>query len=203
MDKILPVYKPCGFSTYDLIRIYKRNYKGKIGHAGTLDPFAHGVVLILLGEATKRFDEIKKWEKTYVAGIKLGSTSTTLDPEGTIKNISSKEASKAEIQNVLNSFIGRTKQKIPMFSAAKHKGLPLYKRALKGEKIEKSKNIEIRDINLLSYRYPFLTIRVFCSGGTYVRQLAQDIGNDLKTGAYLYSLERESVGKFNEVERIV
>lgn len=200
MDKILPVIKPEGISTYDVIREYKRKtgFKGKIGHAGTLDPFATGVVLLLLGKETKRFNEIKAWEKLYLAGVRLGATSTTGDPEGEIKTISPKKPTKKEIKKAIKMFVGETEQKVPAFSAAKHKGVPLYKLARQGKTVEKSKKVKIRKIKFVDYNYPVLTIRVACSGGTYIRQLAQDIGEQLKTGAFLQSLEREKVGKFSK-----
>ena len=200
MDRIIAVIKPAGISTYDVIRAFKRKtgFKGKIGHAGTLDPFATGVVLLLLGKETKRFDEIRTWEKVYLAGVRLGEVSTTGDPEGEITPVFSKKPLKKEIKKVLKNFIGETEQKIPAFSAAKHKGVPLYKLARKGIKIEKSKKVNISKIEFVNYKYPTLTIRVACSGGTYIRQLAQDIGEQLKTGAFLHSLEREKVGKFSK-----
>jgi len=205
MDKILPVIKPVGISTYDLIRRYKRKtgFTGKIGHAGTLDPFAEGVVLLLLGKETKRFDEIRAWDKVYLAGIKLGFVSTTGDTEGEITPVSSKKPTKAEIEKVIKKFIGLTEQRVPAFSAAKHKGVPLYKLARQGKTIpEKSKKVNIKKIEFIKYKYPELTIRVTCSGGTYIRQLAQDIGEQLKTGAFLYYLLREAVGKFDKGEAI-
>lgn len=200
MDKILPVFKPTGFSTYDMIRIFKREtgFTSKLGHGGTLDPFACGMVLLLLGSATKRFEEIRNWEKVYLAGIRLGVTTTTGDPEGEMKKISDIKPSKKEIEEVLQSFIGETEQKVPLFSAAKFKGVPLYKLAKKGKTAQKSKKIKIRHVEILKYQYPLLSIRVFCLGGTYVRQLAQDIGEKLKSGAFLYYLEREAVGKFHK-----
>ncbi len=199
MDKILAVFKPVGFSSYDLIRVFKKqtSFKGKIGHAGTLDPFAQGVVLLLLGKATKQFDEIKTWPKTYLAGLRLGASSTTGDPAGEIVSQSNPaKPLKNEVENVLKGFVGETVQQVPAFSAAKHQGQPLYKLARKGKFIEKSKKVVIDKIDLIVYKYPLLTIRVKCSGGTYIRQLAQDIGQKLNTSAYLYFLERESVGSF-------
>lgn len=204
MDKIIPVIKPAGISTYDVIREYKRKagFKGKIGHAGTLDPFATGVVLLLLGKETKRFDEIRAWEKVYLAGIKLGAVSTTGDTEGDIKPVSLKKPTKKEIKKAIKKFVGETEQKIPAFSAAKHKGVPLYKLARQGKTVEKSKRVKIRKIKFVNYKYPILTIRVTCSGGTYIRQLAQDIGEKLETGAFLRALERESVGKFSKKQAL-
>lgn len=200
MDKIIPVIKPEGISTYDVIRGYKRKtgFKGKIGHAGTLDPFATGVVLLLLGKETKRFDEIRAWEKVYLAGVRLGAVSTTGDPEGEITSVSTKKPTKKEIKKAIKKFIGETEQKIPAYSAAKHKGVPLYKLARKGKTVEKSKKVKITQIKLVNYKYPVLNIRVVCSGGTYIRQLAQDIGEQLKTGAFLQTLGREKVGKFSK-----
>jgi len=200
IDKILPVIKSAGMSTYDVIREYKRKtgFTGKIGHGGTLDPFAEGVVLLLLGKETKRFEEIRKWEKVYLAGIQLGSVSTTGDPEGEISPVSSSKPTIKEIKEVIKMFIGETEQRVPAFSAAKHKGVPLYKLARQGKIVEKSKKVNIRKIEFVKYEYPKLTIRVSCAGGTYIRQLAQDIGEQLKTGAFLYYLDRESVGKFDK-----
>lgn len=204
MDKILPVIKPKGISTYDVIREYKRKtgFKGKIGHAGTLDPFATGVVLLLFGKATKRFDEIRTWKKVYLAGVSLGAVSTTGDPEGDVTPVSSKKPDEKEIKKVLQNFVGETEQRIPAFSAAKHKGVPLYKLARQGKTVKKSKKVHISKIEFVDYKYPLLTIRVVCYGGTYIRQLAQDIGEQLKTGAFLQSLDREAVGRFDKGDKI-
>jgi len=200
MDNIIPVEKPPGISTYELIRCYKKehNFKGKIGHAGTLDPFAQGLVLLLLNKATKRFNEIQTWEKVYLAKIVLGQVSSTGDTEGEIKQISSLQPEEKELKKILKLFIGETEQRIPAFSAAKHKGVPLYKLARKGIKIEKKKKVKIRKIDFIKYQYPFLEIRVFCSSGTYIRQLAEDIGEKIKTGAYLTFLKREKIGEFDK-----
>jgi len=201
MQKIIPVKKMPGFSTYDLIRIYKRknDFSGKIGHGGTLDPFASGVVLLLLGEATKKFEEIKKWEKTYLAGIRLGTSSTTQDIEGEI----SKETKETptgitpkRIKKILKEFQGETDQRVPPYSAAKHHGQPLYKLARKGKMISKTKKVTIKEIKILVYRWPLLTIRVTTLGGVYIRQLAVDIAGKLGTSGFLYFLERERVGKY-------
>jgi tRNA pseudouridine55 synthase len=189
-----------GCSTYDLIRIFKREteFKGKIGHGGTLDPFACGVVLLLLGQATKKFEEIKSWEKVYVAGVKLGAKSSTGDIEGEIKSkIDAKEPTKKEIGEILKSFLGEQEQKIPAFSAAKFKGKKFYEIAReKGIVPPRFKIIKIKKIELLNFNYPFLIIRVSSSGGTYIRQLAEDIGEKLKCGGFLYFLEREKVGEY-------
>ena len=200
MDEILPVYKPIGFSSHDMVRIFKKqnDFKGKIGHAGSLDPFACGVVLLLLGASTKKFDEIKQWPKTYLVGLRLGAVSTTHDPAGKIKAVSEQEPEFNQIKKVLPRFIGRIQQRVPAYSAAKYQGQPLYKLARQGKLVDKSKQVEIISIDTLIYKYPFLTLRVKCLGGTYIRQLAQDIGEKLGTGAFLYYLEREAVGEFHK-----
>jgi tRNA pseudouridine55 synthase len=201
VDLIIPINKPAGYATYDLIRIFQRRtgFKGKIGHGGTLDPFASGVVLLLLGMATKRFEDIKKWEKVYIAGIRIDATSSTGDIAGAIEDgsgASLPKLSRTAVERTLTSFIGRIEQKVPSYSAAKHEGTALYKLARQGIRVEKSKIVEIGKIELLSCRYPIMTIRVACSGGTYIRQLAQDIGEKLGSGGFLYALERESVGPY-------
>lgn len=189
-----------GYSTYDLIRTFKREtgFKGKIGHGGTLDPFACGVVLLLLGEATKKFEEIKSWEKVYVAGIRLGAKSSTGDIEGEIKSeAGAKEPTRKEAEEILEGFLGEQEQRIPVFSAAKFEGKKFYELAREGKNVpERSKKVEIKKIELLNFKYPLLTIRVSSSGGTYIRQLAEDIGEKLKCGGFLYFLEREKVGDY-------
>ena len=199
MDEILPVYKLTGFSSHDMVRIFKKqnDFKGKVGHAGSLDPFACGVVLLLLGDSTKKFDEIRKWPKTYLAGLRLGAVSTTGDPAGKIEIVSEASATLGQIEKALPKFVGKIQQRVPAYSAAKHKGQPLYKLARQGKTVDKAKQVEIISIETLIYKYPFLTLRIKCLGGTYIRQLAQDIGEELGIGAHLYYLEREAVGSFN------
>jgi len=196
---ILVVYKQPGLSTFDLVRAHKRenSFKGKIGHSGTLDPFARGAVLLLLGEATKKFADLQKLPKTYLAGIRLGWQSTTGDPAGAFKKVSDAKPTMQEIKNVLQGFLGKQNQQIPAFSAAKYHGTPLYKLALQGKAPQKEKQIEIYDIKLLAYKYPLLTIEVKCSSGTYIRQIAEDIGKCLKTGAFLYFLQRAAIGNYS------
>jgi tRNA pseudouridine55 synthase len=201
IDRIIPVYKPVGFSTFDLIRIFKKKtgYKGKIGHGGTLDPFACGVVLLLLGKATKKFEEIKLWDKVYIAGLRLGIDSETGDIAGEVRKFEPQNIfipDRESIEKAIKNFIGEIDQKVPLYSAAKYKGRPLYKLAKNGIKVEKSKMVKIYNIELINYRYPILTIRVCCSGGVYIRQLAHDIAEELGTTCLLFYLERERVGNF-------
>jgi len=201
LNTIIPVYKPIGFSTFDLIRIIKREtkIKTKIGHGGTLDPFASGIVLLLFGKATKKFEEIKTWEKTYLTSLRFGYYSTSLDVEGEIKKKNClKKPKEEEIYKSLSSFIGITKQKVPYFSASKYKGVPLYKLARKNKFIEKFKKVEIKNIEIVVYKWPILTLRITTLGGVYIRSLGEELGKKLKCPAFIFSLERERVGKYKK-----
>lgn len=196
---ILPVRKPVGLSTYDIVRMVKRQGARHVGHGGTLDPFASGIVLILLGNATKRFREVISWPKTYIAGIRLGATSTTLDIAGDIMPVAGADPSKiarGTLEETLKGFVGQFEQRVPAFAAAKHHGQPLYRLARQGVMIEKSKTVRVDAVDLLTFRPPYLTLRVISGGGFYVRQMSQDIGEKLGCGAFLYALERIRIGKY-------
>lgn len=198
LNGILPVWKPTGGTTYDIIRVFKREagFHGKIGHAGPLDPFATGVVLLLLGDATKKFDEIQAWTKVYVAEARLGQSSTTLDPEGEITQVKepAQKPTKQQIEEVARTYIGRTTQKVPAFSAAKHKGKPLYKHAREGKIIEKEKEIDVERIRIIAYEYPLAVLEVEAHSGTYIRQLSYDIFEKLGVESFLSALLRTKVG---------
>ncbi|MCX7995873.1 MAG: tRNA pseudouridine(55) synthase TruB [candidate division WOR-3 bacterium] len=201
LNRIIPVYKPVGPSTFDLVRLFKKNtlFKGKIGHGGTLDPFACGVVLLLLGDATKKFEEIKTWEKVYTGGIILGAESDTGDITGRIRVLDSGKLvipNLNAVKEALEKFKGVIEQEVPSYSAAKFQGMPLYKLARKGISITKHKQVEIYNIELIHYKYPTMTIRVICKGGVYIRQLARDIAHVLRTEGFLYYLQRERIGEF-------
>lgn len=203
------VDKPVGWTSFDAVNFVRHqlrqatgNKKIKVGHAGTLDPFATGLLIIAAGrENTKRIDEFKVMPKTYVADIRLGATSDTFDSDGTItvsdiSNVGPITLDK--IKEVLNSFIGPQLQLPPMFSAKKIDGQRLYDLARKGITVERQPNeITIFDIKLLSYNYPDLSIEVSCSTGTYIRTLAYDIGNKLGVGAYCQELRRTSIGQYS------
>lgn len=198
MNKIISVYKPVGLSSFDIIRKFKKENEidFKVGHGGTLDPFACGLVLLLLGKKTKEFDKIRKWKKTYLAGIKIGNESSTLDVSGEIKNLEKVFFSFEELKEKLDKIAKEEYQTVPFYSAAKHNGKPLYKLAKKGIEIEKKKKVKIEKIEIIAYKYPLLTIRVGAYGGTYIRQIASDLGKELRTGAMLYFLEREKIGRY-------
>lgn len=212
-NNFLLINKPKDWTSHDVVGYLRKEYpkKTKVGHAGTLDPFATGLLIVGVGrEATKRLDEFKNMPKIYIATLRLGATSTTFDPEGeiTITNHNTHnttqdddtnfdEPTKKEIENILNSFIGKQQQIPPMFSAKKVGGQKLYDLARKGIEIERQPcEIEIYDIKLLDYNYPSLKIEVSCSTGTYIRTLAHDIGQKLGCGAYCEELERTRIGEY-------
>jgi tRNA pseudouridine55 synthase len=205
-DGFLPVNKPIGLSTFDVIRVFKRHtgFKGKVGHAGTLDVFAEGLVILMLGGATKQFDQWQTHEKVYTAGVRLGVESNTLDVEGQLvlqAQLPEHYPSYSELQPVLESFVGEYEQAVPSFSAAKQDGQPLYKLARQGEEIiAKKKLVKINSIELIAYKFPLVTLRASCSSGTYIRQLTFDIFQKLGYDSFLFSLKREQIGEVTLVQ---
>ncbi len=176
----------------------------KIGHAGTLDPFATGLLIIGIGrDATKQLDEFQKLPKTYIATLRLGATSDTYDRTGKITEttVPDKIISEKDILITFQYFIGKQNQIPPMYSAKKVNGKKLYELARKGIEITRKPNkIEIFSIELLSFDYPYLKIQVHCSSGTYIRSLAHDIGQKLGVTAYCDELERTAIGKYTVVQ---
>jgi tRNA pseudouridine55 synthase len=200
MNGILLINKPVGITSFDCIRQLRRTTGvKKMGHAGTLDPAASGLMILLLGSATKRASEFSKQDKTYVAEITLGATSTTGDREGEImpSTSSGNNYSLSEVEAALDSFVGEITQTPSIYSAIKVAGKEAYKYARKGQAVEvPSRKVTIYSIKLLEYSYPIIRIESKVSSGTYIRSLAQDIGDKLGTGAYLSALERTSIGEF-------
>lgn len=197
----LGIYKPKGPTSFDIIRKIKRMSGIKrVGHAGTLDPLASGVLVVGIGrEATKKLHEIVGQEKEYVTTIKLGQTSTTDDEEGEKTTITPVLIpSPNDVERAVQKFIGVVEQTPPQFSAVKIMGRPAYKSARRGKNVElKPRRVEIKKIEILNYKYPFLKLRVLTGKGVYVRSLARDIGAALKTGGYVAELERTRVGEFD------
>ena len=205
---ILNINKPTGITSHDVVdKVRKITGERRVGHAGTLDPFAEGVLVVGVGrESTKQLGDISKnSEKEYIATLELGKTSTTGDPEGDIQNTGSKGfvngIKQNQIVQALKQFKGEIEQVPPAYSAIKIGGEPAYKKARRGEKfILPKRKVRIYEIKLLEWKPPFLKIRVVCSSGTYIRTLAEDIGKVLSTGAYLTKLLRTRVGSFNIAE---
>ncbi len=200
------INKPVGPTSHDIVnQLRKITGIKKIGHAGTLDPFASGVLVLAIGrEATKQIDKIVQTEKEYKADLYLGAVTDTYDRTGKITE--EKKVEKIEekkIEEILKSFRGEQEQVPPMFSAKKIKGQKLYKLARQGREVErKPVKINISKIQLVKYSFPRLKIRVRCSKGTYIRSLAHDIGQKLGCGAYLEELQRTAVGDYALKESI-
>ena len=199
LSGLLLVNKPSGITSFKVVSIIRKTLKvKKVGHCGTVDPLAQGLMIVLVGKATKQQDKFMKQDKVYYAKIELGIKTDTGDLEGNI--ISESDFSKItveQIKAVCNSFIGEIEQEPPMYSALKVNGKKLYELARKGITIERKKRkITIYNIDVLSFNGNEIEIRVKCSSGTYIRVLAQDIGSKLKTDATLSYLRREEIGRY-------
>ena len=170
--------------------------KIKVGHAGTLDPLATGVLIVCTGKATKRIEEFQHLQKEYVATLRLGETTPSFDLETKVNAVYPTEhISESLVKDVLKQFMGEIQQVPPVFSACKINGERAYDLARNGGHVElKAKTLIIDEIELLAYRFPEIKIRVVCSKGTYIRALARDIGEALSSGAHLTALRRTRIG---------
>ena len=231
-DQIILVDKPAGISSFGVVAKIRGKLKAelghkiKVGHTGTLDPFATGLLIILTGKMTKKSNEFLKLDKVYEATLKLGYTSSTGDPEGQIQQFSveglpevttedegaspvttgasNPSPKRKAVEFVLDSFIGKIEQTPPKFSAIKINGERAYKLARKGKDFEiPSRQVEVYSVEIISYHYPELRIRTHVSSGTYIRTLAEDIGKKLDTGAYLTALRRTKIGDYDVKDAII
>lgn len=202
--EILYFNKPLGWTSFDLVNKFRYKLsrklqvkKIKVGHAGTLDPLATGVMIVCTGKATKRIDEFQYQTKEYVATLRLGATTPSFDLEKEIDAVYPTEHITREgVEAVLRSFVGTIQQVPPVFSACKVDGKRAYELARKGREVElKSKTLVIDELELLECELPVIKIRVVCSKGTYIRALARDIGVALHSGAHLTALERTRIGE--------
>ncbi len=201
--EVLLIDKPYQWTSFDLVKkiryMLKVKYKFKklkVGHAGTLDPLASGLLIICTGKATKRITSFQDQEKEYVAGVLLGKTTPSFDLETEFDNdYPTGHINREMIEDILKSFLGESEQRPPVFSAKFFEGKRAYEYARKGMAIElKTSRILITEIELLKYEIPEIFIRVRCSKGTYIRSLAHDIGARLNSGACLISLRRTAIG---------
>lgn len=202
--EVLAFNKPKEWTSFGLVArvrwllTQKLGTKIKIGHAGTLDPLATGVLLLCTGKATKRIEELQSHTKEYVATLKLGATTPSFDmehPEDAV--YPTEHITRQRIDTVLQSFVGTIEQTPPVYSACKIKGVRAFNLARNGQEVKlKPKTLTIDEIETISYEKPMLTIRVVCSKGTYIRALARDIGIALNSGAYLTDLQRTRIGDF-------
>lgn len=200
MDGILNIFKEKGYTSHDVVAVVRRTInQKKVGHTGTLDPDAEGVLPICVGKATKLADYIMNSGKTYEAEITLGAQTTTQDASGEIISKTEFEFNESKITEAVLSFKGSYMQIPPMYSAIKINGKKLYELARKGQEVErKPRKVDINEIKIIEFLPPDkIRISVDCSKGTYIRALSADIGEKLGCGAYMSALTRTRSGKFN------
>ncbi len=196
--------KPSGMTSFGVVARIRRvlsvenGKKVKVGHTGTLDPFATGLMILVIGKECKNAERYSKLDKVYEATICLGQTSSTGDPEGEITEVSDKVPKMTDIESTLKNFTGEINQTPPIFSAIKIDGQRAYKLARKGEKIEMpSRKVTVYSLEVIDYSYPAIKIKAHVSSGTYIRSLAEDIGTALGTGAYCNQLRRTEINEWS------
>ena len=207
-EDILLIDKPKGWTSFDVVakvrnqlsRRYREEFgerkKIKVGHSGTLDPAATGLLVLAIGKSTKKLTGLTKLGKVYEVEVTLGSVSNTGDSEGEIKQVS--EEGPSEISSSLTKFIGNIEQTPPKYSAIKVNGVRAYKMAREGKEFElKPRQVTIEYINDVVYEYPLVKFTCKVSSGTYIRSLVEDIGQDLGCGAYMSNLRRTEIGEFS------
>lgn len=208
-NEILLIDKPAGMSSFGVVARVRRilsqkaGKRVKVGHTGTLDPFATGLLILLAGKATKKSNEFLKLDKEYEAVVRLGAKSSTGDIEGEIIETKCELVGEEEVREAVASFQGEIEQTVPQFSAVKINGERAYKLARKGVEVEMPRRkVKIYEIEVLEYAWPELKMRCKVSSGTYIRALGEDIGEKLGVGGYLTALRRTVVGEY-KVENAV
>jgi tRNA pseudouridine55 synthase len=200
LSGIINVDKPPGLTSHDVVDAIRRVVgQRKVGHAGTLDPMATGVLLVCLGQATRVSEYLMSGQKLYRATVALGTSTETYDAEGEVTSRGGRTSfDREEIETALQSFVGSVDQVPPVYSALKRDGQPLYKLARQGKKVDLGpRPVQIDSIDLLDWTSPLLIIEVTCSPGTYIRSLAHDLGQRLGSGAHLAALVRLRSGRFS------
>jgi len=197
--RIININKAKGWTSFDVVRFIKRKFnEKKVGHLGTLDPMATGVLPVFLGQATRLIPLFNDTDKTYRALCKLGESTDTFDAEGRVTeshNIG--DLNSEQVTKAVYTFLGTQKQQVPAYSASKIKGIPSYKLARQGLKVPaKTRSVIFHELDVEAVDLPFVKIRIHCSKGTYIRALANDLGQKLKVGAHLTSLDRLACGKW-------
>lgn len=199
MDGIIVVDKPSGMTSHDVVsRVRRKLNMRRVGHAGTLDPLATGVLIMLLGRSTKLFDKFVAYDKAYAATLKLGTQTASADITGAvIEQKPFEHILRESVENILSGFVGESEQMPPMVSAVKYKGERLYRLARKGIVVERpARKIRIDVLKLVDFQLPQVRFYLECSKGTYVRTLAEDVGVKLGCGACITQIERTKVGHF-------
>ncbi|MCD7751203.1 MAG: tRNA pseudouridine(55) synthase TruB [Lachnospiraceae bacterium] len=200
MNGIINIYKEAGYTSFDVVAKMRGILKTrKIGHTGTLDPAATGVLPVCVGNATKAAEFLADHDKEYIAELLLGVTTDTLDTTGQVLETRPVTCDEEEVRAAILSFLGVSEQIPPMYSAVKVNGKRLYELARAGREVERTpRSIEITGLEILSLKLPVVSFRVVCSKGTYIRSLCQDIGEKLNCGGCMQSLERTRVGAFDK-----
>ncbi len=204
--RIINIKKTQGWTSFDVVRFIKRKFnEKKVGHLGTLDPMATGVLPVFLGQATRLIPLFNDADKTYRAVCKLGESTDTFDSEGKVtKSHNFGHLNPEQVTKAVHTFLGLQKQQIPAFSASKINGIPAYKLARQGLKVPaKTRSVIFHELDVEAVDLPFVQIRIHCSKGTYIRALANDLGQKLKVGAHLTSLDRLACGKWFKSENSI
>ncbi len=203
MEGLLLIDKPPGITSHDAVDVVRRHAGTRaVGHAGTLDPFATGLLIIGINKATKWLTKLIGLDKTYEAGLLLGAESDTFDKDGVVTPWPfpvQQPQDKAQVETSLTHFRGTFEQRAPLYSAKKVHGKKLYELARlhrADEAMRPTKRITVHELTLTRYAYPELDLHVHCSSGTYIRSLADDLGRTLNTGAYLHTLRRTMIGTY-------
>jgi tRNA pseudouridine55 synthase len=204
VEGLLLVDKPQGLTSHDVVdRVRRTLGTRKVGHAGTLDPMATGLLLIGVGRATRLLRFLGDLPKTYEGTLRLGVETDTLDADGEVVRESAVDVTKEQVAEAMRSLVGESFQRPPAFSAVKVGGRKLYEAARAGEQLEAdARPIRVDGFYLLSFDPPDMTFRVICSGGTYVRVLAADVGAAVSTGAHLTALRRTAIGPYRAQDAI-
>jgi tRNA pseudouridine55 synthase len=197
-EGFLLVDKPSGVTSHDVVDVVRRGLgTRKVGHAGTLDPMATGLLLLGVGRATRLLRFLGDLPKTYEGTLRLGVETDTLDAEGAVVRETAVDVTRAEVAGAMRALVGESLQSPPAYSAVKVGGRKLYEAAREGESLEAApRPIRVDGFDLLSFDPPFASFRVVCSGGTYVRVLAADVGAALACGAHLTALRRTAIGPY-------
>jgi len=200
MNGLLILNKPAGVTSRHVVDVAERWFPGeKIGHAGTLDPLATGVLVLCLGSATRLIEYVQDLDKTYAANLRLGAWSSTDDADGDIEPVNKPSVPEvAQLQGALASFVGEIDQTPPAYSAARLRGRRAHQFARRGHEVQlQPRRVRIDNIRLLQYAFPMVGIEIACGKGTYIRSLARDLGERLGCGAFVASLQRSRIGPFH------
>lgn len=203
VDGVYLFDKPAGMSSFGAVYKLRARLKEvhgkkiKVGHCGTLDPLATGLLILVSGRMTKKAGELTKLDKVYIAEAQLGASSSTYDSEGELNPVSTRKPSLSEIKTQLNKFIGEIEQIPPIYSAIKINGQRAYKLAREGKEVKiDPRKIKMNTIRLNQYNYPIVTFTVHVSSGTYIRSLIDDLGKNLEVGAHMIALRRTKIGPY-------